>query len=54
MTTATCPKGHDSGTHDYCDTCGAPMHGVARDSPAVGVREDPVVPVVPRPVRTRR
>ncbi|MDP9794594.1 hypothetical protein J2S43_003106 [Catenuloplanes nepalensis] len=27
MTTATCPKGHDSATLDYCDTCGAPMDG---------------------------
>ncbi|MDR7275865.1 FHA domain-containing protein [Catenuloplanes atrovinosus] len=25
MTTSTCPKGHDSATLDYCDTCGSPM-----------------------------
>ena len=31
---ATCPKGHDSATADYCDECGAPMAGTPR--PAAG------------------
>lgn len=55
MTTATCPRGHDSATLDYCDTCGAPMSGVPRDAAAVGVPDaadpdvtQPVVPGCPR------
>lgn len=27
---ATCPKGHESATADYCDVCGTPMGGAAR------------------------
>jgi hypothetical protein len=27
---ATCPKGHESGTLDYCDVCGAPMGGASK------------------------
>jgi hypothetical protein len=27
MTTYTCPKGHASGTDDFCDTCGAKIGG---------------------------
>lgn len=29
MTTYPCPKGHASGTADFCDTCGARMGGAA-------------------------
>ncbi len=29
MTTYTCPKGHDSETDDFCDTCGAKIGGSA-------------------------
>lgn len=29
---ATCPKGHDSATLDYCDQCGAPIGGAAAPS----------------------
>ncbi|MFI5841294.1 FHA domain-containing protein [Catenuloplanes sp. NPDC051500] len=31
---ASCPKGHESATLDYCDTCGAPMGGASRPAPA--------------------
>ncbi|WP_213454289.1 FHA domain-containing protein [Rhizomonospora bruguierae] len=31
---ATCPKGHESATLDYCDQCGAPMPGAAAPAPA--------------------
>jgi hypothetical protein len=35
---ATCPKGHESGTADYCDVCGARMGGAsASASPAPAV-----------------
>ena len=27
MSGATCPNGHTSTDPDWCDTCGAPMHG---------------------------
>ncbi|GAB3806863.1 hypothetical protein [Micromonospora zhanjiangensis] len=31
---ATCPRGHDSATLDYCDQCGTPMGGTAAGGPA--------------------
>ncbi|MEH1123784.1 FHA domain-containing protein [Micromonospora sp. CPCC 206061] len=35
---ATCPKGHESGTADYCDVCGARMGGAsASAAPAAAV-----------------
>jgi hypothetical protein len=37
---ATCPKGHDSATVDYCDVCGTPMAAVPRPAAAPA----PVVP----------
>jgi DNA-binding SARP family transcriptional activator len=38
--TARCPRGHDSASEDYCDTCGAPLTtGVDQ-----GVVAEPVVP----------
>ena len=34
MSTATCPRGHASGTDDFCDTCGARIGGTAAPVPA--------------------
>lgn len=31
---ATCPKGHESASTDYCDECGAPIGGTAGGAPA--------------------
>jgi hypothetical protein len=54
---ATCPKGHESATADYCDVCGAPMAGPARtdasagtppgDSPAMPASADAAVAASP-------
>ena len=33
--TAPCPNGHASGDPDWCDTCGAPMHGASPAQTAV-------------------
>ncbi|MGA8114185.1 MAG: hypothetical protein WCA46_11030, partial [Actinocatenispora sp.] len=30
----TCPKGHDSGTGDYCDQCGSPLGGAVATATA--------------------
>jgi len=44
---ATCPAGHDSATSDYCDVCGARMHGTAAappappEAPSAAPRKDP-------------
>jgi hypothetical protein len=35
VTTYTCPKGHASGTGDFCDTCGAKIGGTAAFTPPV-------------------
>jgi hypothetical protein len=40
MTMATCPKGHVSGTDDFCDTCGAKIGGATADP--VSVSSPPV------------
>lgn len=40
---ATCPKGHDSATLDYCDVCGALISGAASAAPAPA----PVPPPAP-------
>jgi hypothetical protein len=34
---ATCPRGHESATFDYCDQCGAPMGGTAANGSAAAV-----------------
>lgn len=47
---ATCPKGHESGTADYCDVCGARMAGAsASPAPAAPVPATPSVPAPPAP-----
>jgi hypothetical protein len=40
---ATCPKGHDSATLDYCDQCGAPIAGAAASAAPAG----PATPSAP-------
>src|SRR5215207_171220 len=35
MTAYTCPKGHASGTDDFCDTCGAKIGGTMPITPPV-------------------
>lgn len=41
---ATCPKGHDSGTDDYCDQCGTPITGAG---PATTAAPDPATGSAP-------
>lgn len=36
--TSVCPQGHQSAAIDYCDTCGAPMHGDADSGAPTGAR----------------
>ena len=46
MTTYTCPQGHQSGSSDYCDTCGVPIltgaPGVSTPAPEVPTATPPV------------
>jgi FHA domain len=42
---ATCPKGHESATGDYCDVCGAPMGPAGR--PAASPPAAPLPPAPP-------
>ncbi|MFN8020222.1 MAG: FHA domain-containing protein [Acidimicrobiales bacterium] len=37
MSGATCPNGHTSTDPDWCDTCGAPMHGTSAEAAAQAV-----------------
>lgn len=44
--TVTCPRGHESGTADYCDQCGAPIAGsasVGQPTAELQIAELPVV-----------
>ncbi|HET8680655.1 MAG TPA: FHA domain-containing protein [Micromonosporaceae bacterium] len=42
---ATCPKGHESATVDYCDTCGGRMDGAATSpAPAASTAAPPASP----------
>jgi hypothetical protein len=38
---ASCPKGHESSTLDYCDTCGAPMSAAPASAPTPGATPAP-------------
>ena len=52
MTTYTCPKGHASGTDDFCDECGAKIGGVAASSaasPSAAVSPAPPAPASQTP-----
>ncbi len=42
---ATCPKGHESTSTDYCDECGTPMAGTPLGAPAGtgGAGEEPTI-----------
>ena len=44
---ATCPKGHESTTTDYCDQCGVPMSGTSTPAAAAPPSVAPVSPAVP-------
>ncbi|MEU5727410.1 FHA domain-containing protein [Micromonospora sp. NPDC047738] len=44
---ATCPKGHESTTADYCDQCGAPMPGTSTPAPPAAVAPPAVAPAAP-------
>ena len=44
---ATCPKGHESTTVDYCDQCGAPMSGTSTPAAAAPPSVAPVSPATP-------
>ncbi|MEU3456547.1 FHA domain-containing protein [Micromonospora sp. NPDC006766] len=46
---ASCPKGHESGTLDYCDVCGARM-GDGTASPAAASAVPPPLPATPAAV----
>lgn len=41
---ATCPKGHESTTADYCDQCGAPMSGTSTPLPPPVAPASPAAP----------
>lgn len=45
---ATCPKGHESTTADYCDQCGVPISGTPAPAPAPAPQSaTPVSPAAP-------
>ncbi|MEJ3748401.1 FHA domain-containing protein [Actinomycetes bacterium KLBMP 9797] len=44
---AICPKGHESGTLDYCDECGAPMAAAPQAAPAPAGSAPPAAPSPP-------
>ncbi|GAB1641086.1 FHA domain-containing protein [Krasilnikovia sp. MM14-A1259] len=50
MTTYACPKGHESSTDDFCDTCGARIGGAVPAAPPAAATAAPAVPVSAVPV----
>jgi hypothetical protein len=41
----TCPNGHTSADPDWCDTCGAPMHGPSPEAAAAATPDPPAASV---------
>jgi hypothetical protein len=44
MPAYTCPKGHESGTDDFCDTCGAKIGAAAVSTPGAAAPATPTAP----------